>query len=290
MEMDKSNSSKIPHKCLLNIQAVYDILQSAEKKAVDFILTNPGEIANSTIVDIASKAKCSEATIVRLSKRLGYEGFPELKGDFANIIKEHYFEYEEINKTDDVITVVKKVFDSSIAAINDTFEIMNVKEFEKALDAILSANKIMFCGVGDAALVAKEAYQKFTRIGQNCYTSIDCDIQLILSSQLNKNDVLVAISYSGRSQSVVKAVKIAKISGAKVIAITNFPTSPLTKKSDIILQTAVFSKYTTGEVISKRIVELCIIESLFINYLIRKGQPIIDTLRKSNEVININKL
>lgn len=288
--MDESNSSKIPHKCLLNIKSVYAIVQSAEKKAVDFILSNPGEIANSTIVDIASKAKCSEATIVRLAKRLGYEGFPELKGDFANITKEHYFEYEEINEMDDVITVVKKVFDSSIAAINDTFDIMNRKEFEKALDAILSANKIMFCGVGDAALVAKEAYQKFTRIGQNCYNSIDCDIQLILSSQLNKNDVLIAISYSGRSQSVVKAVKIAKKSGVKVIAITNFPISPLTKKSDIILQTAVFSKYTTGEVISKRVVELCIIESLFINYLLKKGQPIMDTLRKSNEVININKL
>lgn len=288
--MDKSNLSKIPHKCLLNIKAVYDILQSAEKKAADFIQSNPGEIANSTIVDIASKAKCSEATIVRLSKRLGYEGFIDLKADFANVTKEHYLEYEEVNEMDDVITVVKKVFDSSIAAINDTFDIMNRIEFEKALDVILSANKIMFCGVGDAALVAKEAYQRFTRIGQNCYTSIDCDIQLILSSQLDKNDVLVAISYSGRSQSVVKAVKIAKKSGAKVIAITNFPISPLTKKSDIILQTAVFSKYATGEVISKRIVELCIIESLFINYLLKKGQPIMDTLRKSNEVIKINKL
>lgn len=288
--MDKSNLSKIPHKCLLNIKAVYDILQSAEKKAADFIQSNPGEIANSTIVDIASKAKCSEATIVRLSKRLGYEGFLDLKADFANVTKEHYLEYEEVNEMDDVITVVKKVFDSSITAINDTFDIMNRIEFEKALDVILSANKIMFCGVGDAALVAKEAYQRFTRIGQNCYTSIDCDIQLILSSQLNKNDVLVAISYSGRSQSVVKAVKIAKKSGAKVIAITNFPISPLTKKSDIILQTAVFSKYATGEVISKRIVELCIIESLFINYLLKKGQPVMDTLIKSNEVIKINKL
>jgi len=288
--MDKSNLSKIPHKCLLNIKAVYNILQSAEKKAADFIQSNPGEVANSTIVDIASKAKCSEATIVRLSKRLGYEGFPDLKADFANVTKEHYLEYREINEMDDVITVVKKVFDSSIAAINDTFDIMDRKEFEKALDAIFNANKIMFCGVGDAALVAKEAYQRFTRIGQNCYTSIDCDIQLILSSQLNKNDVLIAISYSGRSQSVVKAVKIAKKSGAKVIAITNFPVSPLTKKSDIILQTAVFSKYATGEVISKRIVELCIIESLFINYLLKKGQPVMDTLIKSNEVININKL
>ncbi len=288
--MDQSNLSKIPHKCLLNIKAVYDIIQSAEKKAVDFILSNPGEIANSTISDIASKSECSEATIVRVAKRLGYEGFPELKADFANITKENYLEYEEINEADDVITVVKKVFDSSIAAINDTLGIMNGQDFEKALDIILNANKIMFCGVGDASLVAEEAYQRFARTGQACYASADCDVQLILSSQLKKNDVLIAISYSGRSQSVIKTVKMAKKSGAKVIAITNFPISPLSKKSDIIIQTAVFSKYITGEIISKRITELLLIEALYINFILKKGLPAMNMLKQSNEALKENKV
>ncbi len=288
--MDQSNFSKIPHKCILNIKAVYTTIQSAEKKAVDFILSNPEEIGHSTISNIASKTKCSEATIVRLSKRLGYKGFPELKADFLNIAKEHYLEYEEINEMDTTISIVKKVFDSSVSAINDTFFILNRKEFEKALDAILNADKIMFCGVGDAAIIAQEIYQRFTRIGENCCFSFDYDMQIVLSSQLKKNDVLIAISYSGRSSSVIETVKIAKKSGAKVIAITNFPISTLSKKSDILLQTAAFSKYITGEVISKRITELLLLESLYINFILKKDSNVMDILRQSNEVLKVNKI
>jgi RpiR family transcriptional regulator, carbohydrate utilization regulator len=289
--MDNSNLSKIPHKCLLNIKAVYDIIQSAEKKAVDFILSNPEEIENSTISEVAVKSGCSEATIVRVVKRLGYEGFPELKADFAKISEEdHYIEYEEIKESDDASKIVKKVFDSSIAAINDTFGIMNMSDFKKALELLLSANKIMFCGVGDASLVAEEAYQRFTRAGQNCYTSADYDIQLVLSSQLNRNDVLVAISYSGRSQSVIKIAKVTKKTGAKIIAITNFPISPLSKKSDIVLQTAVFSKYVTGEIISKRITELLLIEALYINFILKKGSSAMNKLKQSNETLKENKV
>jgi DNA-binding MurR/RpiR family transcriptional regulator len=289
--MSTANITKIPHRCVLKIQAVYDTLKSAEKKAVDLILDKPEEIANSTINEFSDMAGCSEATIVRVAKRLGYKGFPELKADFAeNIKSEQYLEYEEINKTDDPFTIVKKVFDSSIAAINNTLDIINKKEYEKALNALLGADKIMFCGIGDAALVAMEAHQRFIRIGQNSLFSHDPDIQLIYSSQLKKGDALVAISYSGRSKTVIETVKTAKNSGSVIIAVTNFPVSPLAKRSDILLLTAAFSKYMTGEIISKRVAELCIVESLYINYLLKKGDNVMDILRKSNDVISINKL
>jgi RpiR family transcriptional regulator, carbohydrate utilization regulator len=281
----------IPYKCALSIRAVYDNLKTAEKKAVNYIISNPSLIADLTIEECAKKAGCSEATIVRLSKRLGYRGFPQLKKDFAeNKIGNDYLGYEEIEKDDDPFIVFKKVFESSISAINDTSSIIDKLEFKKALDALLHAKKIMFCGVGDAALVAMEAYQRFTRIGMHCLTHTDPDLQLVQTLQLEKGDVLIAISYSGRSKTVVGTVKNAKASGAVIITLTNYPVSPLTKKSDIILQTAAFSRYSTGEIISKRITQLLIIESLYINFILSKGPSAIDTLKKSNEIIMNNKL
>ena len=46
-------------------------------------------------------------------------------------------------------------------------------------------------------------------------------------------------------------VKRAQDAGATVIAITNFPVSPIAKHADILLLTAAFSQHHTGEVISK---------------------------------------
>ena len=184
IQINGNQLEKIPHNCLLKIKAVYDSLKTAEKKAVDFLLEHPEEIANLTIVDFAERAGCSEATIVRLSKRLGYEGFPELKSDFFSYdANQEDFEYEGILKSDDYATVVKKVFEASIMALKDTLEVMDLPEYEKAIMALLGARKIVWCGLGDAALVAMEAYQRFIRIGENVMVSQDPDLQLILGSQ-----------------------------------------------------------------------------------------------------------
>jgi RpiR family transcriptional regulator, carbohydrate utilization regulator len=102
--------------------------------------------------------------------------------------------------------------------------------------------------------------------------------------------VLIAISHSGRSRTVLDVVKRAHDAGATVIAITNFPVSPIAKHSDILLLTAAFSQHHTGEVISKRISELCIIESLYINFLIKKGQPALRRLSQSNEAVQVHKV
>jgi DNA-binding MurR/RpiR family transcriptional regulator len=128
------------------------------------------------------------------------------------------------------------------------------------------------------------------RIGEPCQVSEDPDLQLIMAAHLGAGDALLAISHSGRSRTVLDVVRRAREAGAVVIAITNFPVSPIAKRADIVLLTAAFSQHHTGEVISKRISELCIIESLYINYLVRKGQPALRRLSLSNEAVQVHKL
>ena len=99
--MNTTNLVKIPHRCVLSLFAVYDNLKTAEKKAVDYLLAYPNEITSMTVSEFAEEAGCSEATVVRFSKRLGYEGYPELKRDFIAFSKDDVsVEYENVSKTD----------------------------------------------------------------------------------------------------------------------------------------------------------------------------------------------
>jgi DNA-binding MurR/RpiR family transcriptional regulator len=286
-----SNLENVPYKFALGIQAVYGNLKSAEKKAANYLMDNFEAVPELNIEECAKKAGCSKATIVRLSKRLGYKGFPQLKKDFARKKPgEDYLDYGEVEKSDTPFQVLEKVFESSISAIKNTIEVIDKVQFDKALKALLSAGKMMFCGIGDGALVAMEAYQRFTRIGVHCFTHTDPDLQLVQALQLEKDDVIVAISYSGRSKTVIETAKQARDLGAVVIALTNYPISPLTKKSDIVLQTAAFTRYYTGEIISKRVTELLMIESLYINYILKKSPRAIEKLKMSNDAILKYKL
>ncbi len=288
--MNTVNFGKIPHRCIVNLNGVYDNLKNAEKKAVDYLLDHPDTITSLTVSEFAEKAGCSEATIVRFSKRLGYEGYPELKKDFIAFANSgNPVEYNGILAEDTPIDIMQKVFESSISALQDTLNIINEDNFIQAVNFVSTAEKIVFTGLGDAGVVAMEGYQKFLRGGKLSFYSPDQDINLINASQLGKSDILVAISHSGRTKAVIDMVKVAKEKGAAVISITNFPVSVLTKKSDIVLQTAVFTKSVSGEVISKRLTALCIVESLYLAWFMMNQEGILPFLKESGEIVRINK-
>ncbi|MDY7028654.1 MAG: MurR/RpiR family transcriptional regulator [Spirochaetota bacterium] len=289
--MNEKNLSKIPHKCVLNIKAVYSSLKTAEKAAMDYLLQAPNDLIDKTIAEVASAAGCSEATIVRLSKRLGYDGFPELKNDFQeHRDKDSVTVYANVTDKDNIEEIFNKVFDASIEALKDTNRMIDRESLNEAACLINKAENIMFCGLGDAAIVASVAQQRFLRIGKKTFYSLDHDTQLIYASQLEKGDVLVAISYSGRSRPILNTVKVARDAGAKIISITNFPVSPLTKKSDIILQTAVFTQSIGSEVIAKRLTALCIIEGLYLSKLIDSKGTSLEFIEQANNAVAVNKL
>ena len=70
---------KLPHNVAIKLQAVYDSLKSAERKAADYMLQYPARLASGTIGEAAAQAGCSEATFVRLARKLGYKGYCQLK-------------------------------------------------------------------------------------------------------------------------------------------------------------------------------------------------------------------
>ncbi|MBL1243434.1 MAG: SIS domain-containing protein [Sulfurimonas sp.] len=54
-----------------------------------------------------------------------------------------------------------------------------------------------------------------------------------LKDKINKNDILIAISCSGNSPNIIKAVNYSKKQGAKIIGLSGFDGGKLKKKSDI---------------------------------------------------------
>lgn len=283
----RTHAERVPHRCLVKLKGIYHSLKRAERKAADYLLSAPGAIADSGVVELAAQAGCSEATVVRLSQRLGYEGFPELKAEFARVSPAPY---SDIEASDDPHTVVRKVFANSVQALNDTLEALDAEEYRRAVELMLKAKRLAFFGLGNAAAVAREIYQQFLRIGVPAYIAEDGDLQLIIvNTQLKPGDLLVAISYSGESRPILAVGRQAHARGVRVLAITNFPRSSLARLADVVLLTAVFQEHVNGEVGSKRLAQLCVLESLYVNYLLRHGPEARKNLVASSRALSANK-
>ena len=279
----------ISHQCLIKFQFIYNNLKSAERKAADFCLKNPESITNSTIGEAAAQIGCSEATLVRLARHLGYNGYPELRKNILLKECDDVTAFVNVSAADSVYSIATNVFNSCMLYLQDSLQALDEECLEDAADLLMKADRFLFVATGDAHFAAASGAQKFTRLGYPTCSSSDFDSQLLALSQMDENDVVICISHSGRTRNVCSLAKFAHEKGVKVISITNFPVSPLAKSSDIILLTASFAYDMMDEIIAKRVPALCILDVLYIFLLVKRQDYSRQALERTKEYLRFNK-
>ena len=293
IEYTRINPQQISHMLFIKIQGIYDTLKTAERNAADFILYYPEQFIVNTISKSAKGSNSSEATFVRLARKLGYPGFPELKAAAGLTGADDPVAADvDLNADNehDPLEIMRRIFESSIVSLQDTLNIIDQKAYIQALDALDAAETIVFAGNGDAFTVAYAGFLRFVRAGFNASCHMDFDLQIISISHLKPGDLLAVISHSGRTKTMLELVKAAKSTGCKILLITNYPLSTLAKHSDIVLCTAIFAPISSGEVMSKRIPEMCIMESLYTNILLRNYKKHSQYRKLSDIMLAINKV
>ena len=254
------------NKTVLNIKTRYNSFSKAEKKIADFLIQNPNNILPLYITELAKECDTSEATIVRFSKRLGFEGYQQLKIAIAQESEYHPIN-ENITQNDSAESIFQKVCDDIYCSLEKTKKAIDGDSLERCCQAILASNNILVFGLGNSASVAMDASHKIFRLGLSAHPYTDNHMQSIAAAHTDENSVVIGISHSGQSKDIIQAMQIAKQNGATTIAITNFGKSPIDKASDIILHTV--SDETNYRILglSSRIAQLAIIDSIY-SYLV----------------------
>jgi len=243
----------------------------AEKKIAEWILSHPGELIPLSISELADECKCSEATIVRFARRLGFEGYQALKISLAREENIHDVN-ESVTPNDDSFAVFEKVCNDIYCSLERTRKVLDRQSLAKAADCILSAGKIITLGLGNSASVAVDMSHKFLRAGCSAVAYTDNHMQAIAASHLSKGDVAVGVSHSGSSKDIVDALRIARERGAVTICLTNYGKSPILKVSDIVLQTVSDETKYSILALNSRISQLAIVDALYLYIVFRKGE------------------
>lgn len=123
-------------------------------------------------------------------------------------------------------------------AVEETAAQLDIKMLEQVVDAVVAAERVDVYGVGASAFVAADFQQKLHRIGRVCSAWADAHIMLTSAAVLGNGDVAIGISHTGATVETIDALEVAKTRGAKTVALTNFPKSPIAEVADLILTTA----------------------------------------------------
>jgi arabinose-5-phosphate isomerase len=114
------------------------------------------------------------------------------------------------------------------------------ENFLQALDLILSLRgRVAVTGVGKSGIIGRKISATLSSLGTPSFFLHPVEALHGDLGTLTKEDLLIAISYSGNTLEVCELVEIVKRRGIKVIAMTGNPESPLAKLADVALNTKV---------------------------------------------------
>ena len=142
-----------------------------------------------------------------------------------------------------ITELVKRELKTQAKAISEVAENID-SSVEKAVKIIYNCTgKVVVTGMGKTGIIARKIAATLSSTGTTAIflhaaEGIHGDLGII-----QKNDVIIAVSYSGNTEEVVSIIPYFKLHKIPVIAITGNPASRLASNSDVVINCFVKKEY-----------------------------------------------
>ena len=141
-----------------------------------------------------------------------------------------------MDKKLDAIEIANEVFDIEVGGIREVQKSLG-KEFltmiDKCINTLDKGGKLVITGVGKSGYIGRKISATLASVGSVSIFMHPVEALHGDLGMLQKNDLLIAISYSGETDELLTTLKPAKRLGIEIIAITGYPESSLAKISEL---------------------------------------------------------
>lgn len=267
------------------IQANMSTFSKGQKLIARFILESYDKAAFMTASKLGKTVNVSESTVVRFAAELGYDGYPTMQKALQEMIRNKLTSIQRIEVSNDRIgnqDILSMVMQSDMEKIRMTLEEVNREDFDRAVDAIVSARRIYILGVRSATAIASFLGFYFNLIFENVVlihsTSVSEVFEQLL--RIGPEDVIIGISFPRYSRRTVKAMQFARDRGAQAVAITDSEASPLTS----IATHTLMAKSDMASFVDSLVAPLSLVNALIVALGRRKNNDLSETFRALEQI------
>lgn len=273
---------------LIKIKERWDEFTPSDKKIGEYIVDNPEQIVNYNTLELADFIDTSQSAIIRFIKKIGYKGYIDFKIDVAKSLEEsnNFFPDEVITKNESIENIISKSKNNVLATVEKTYALIDTEAIKRSIDDINKANNIYLAGVGSSGLICEDFSYKLQRSGKKVFYQVDAHTNLALVTNIDKYDLLIAISYSGLTKEILIASEYAKKVGAKVISISKSLNSTLAHNSNELLLIPEIEREMRYGAISSRLSSQIITDILYYGYVAANTEKVNENMRTSKELTN----
>ncbi|SFH17930.1 MurR/RpiR family transcriptional regulator [Modicisalibacter xianhensis] len=277
------------HDLLERIRERLDELNRSERKVADVILQDPATATGLSIATLAQAASVSEPTVNRFCRTFNAKGYPDFKIKLAqSLAGGTLYVSRNVERDDDAASYGDKIFSATIAALDEARRALDARLVERAVDYLIQAKQISFFGLGASGPVAQDAQHKFFRFNLPVIAYEDVLMQRMVAAASHTGDVIVIISYTGRTRELVEIARLARENGAVVLGITA-PGSPLAAECTETLNVVTPEDTDVYMPMTSRMIHLALIDVLATGVTLRRGEDFLPHLKKIKDSLKATR-
>lgn len=225
---------------LLTEKMKEDIFSSSERDIINYLFKQRENIKDKTTKQIAEETYTHPSTLIRIAKKLGYNGWVELRNRFLDEIEYLNSHFSSIdanfpfNERDNLMTIANKMAILNQTTISDTLSLLNYDDLQKATKMLDEAGHIKIFSMYHNLLLCHEFKLNMNRIGKHVsLCTVDPHFEAVNS---DRKTCAIVISYSGENGEIVRLLPLLKRKKIPIIALTSIGDNTLTKYADFILR------------------------------------------------------
>ena len=272
---------------LTRIEMNMNTFSKGQKRIANYIEEHYDTAAFMTAAKLGKTVGVSESTVVRFANEIGYEGYPKLQKAMQEMIRDKLTSVQRIDVTTTRIGnnhVLDAIMNQDIDKIRRTLEETSREDFEKAVQSIVKARRIYIFGVRSTASLAQFLGYYFGLIFDNVRVITDTSKTHTYEQlfRIEKDDVMIGISFPRYSTMAVEAMSLARDRGANSIAITDSMVSPLVSAADEVL----LARSDMASVVDSLVAPLSLINALIVATVLEKKEEVTDTFKELELIWN----
>lgn len=224
-----------------DLRRAYDELTQSQKRIAEAIVEDPEFVAFATVDKMAARLGVSPSTVVRFSYRLGLNGYQDLQDRVRDLVRAQM----RLNaatgdeKSDLTAHLGESLFARSLSHDLDNLRrtIVNLQldALERAVQLITAARRVYVVGGATSYAIAVYASLALDRMrGDTILVDREAFAASAMLSMTSEDAVLV-FTFAPYASSTLRLTNTAKRLGAKVIAVSDTPVSPVGQRVDVVL-------------------------------------------------------
>jgi DNA-binding MurR/RpiR family transcriptional regulator len=265
------------------IKDSYTELRPAERRVADVVLADVAFSVDASNAEIARRAEVSEPTVTRFCRAIGCDGVRDLKLKLAQsvVVGRLYLSPSHAPvPADNASPLWDVVFGEARNALSAVERQLKPLDVVRAAELVASAHQVTVFGLGgSSSALAQETQYRLFRYGVVVTAHSDPYLMRMTASTLKPNDVVIAISATGRTREVIEAVELAKHYRAATIGITA-PDTDLARACDVALTVDIPEFPDTMKPTASRFAFLAIIDLISVAAGYRLDASALETLRR----------